>query len=154
MKSVLNEFKNFIAKGNVLDLAVGIVIGASFGKIVSSLVGDIIMPIVGLIMGKVNFTNLFISLDLSHYDTLELAKKANAPILPYGNFIQAVVDFMIVGFAIFMVVKLANKAKEMAAQKEALQPVTPTTKECPECASVISIKAKTCPHCHTKQLHS
>lgn len=150
LKSVLDEFKNFIAKGNVLDLAIGIIVGASFGKIVSSLVSDIIMPIIGLIMGKVNFTTLFIALDFNKYETLELAKKAQAPILMYGNFIQTVVDFAIVGFAIFMVVKLVNKTKEMTVKKEETL-VEITTRDCDQCCSVISKKAKICPHCRSSQ---
>lgn len=153
MKEIFNEFKKFIAKGNVLDLAVGIIIGASFGKIVSSLVGDIIMPLIGLIMGKVNFTSLFFAMDFNHYETLELAKKANAPILLYGNFLQSILDFAIVGFAIFMMVKLANKAKALAESKEATVIVVPTTKECPDCCNEIKIKAKVCPHCHCREFN-
>ena len=149
LKLVLEEFKKFIMKGNVLDLAVGIIIGAAFGKIVSSLVSDMLMPIIGLVMGKVSFTSLFISLDFKTYETLELAKKAGAPILMYGNFIQSIVDFMIVGLAIFMVVKGVNKAQSMASKNET-ETVAPTTKDCPECCSVINIKAKICPHCHSK----
>lgn len=154
LKSVLNEFKTFIMKGNVLDLAVGIIIGASFGKIVSSLVSDVLMPIIGLILGKVSFTSLYLPLDFHLYESLEAAKKAGAPVLMYGNFIQAIVDFTIVGFAIFMVVKGVNKAQELAAKKEAasVAPVAPTTKECPECCSEIKIKAKICPHCQSKQI--
>lgn len=150
LKSVLEEFKNFIAKGNVLDLAIGIIVGASFGKIVSSLVSDIIMPLIGLVMGKVNFTTLFVALDFKKYETLELAKKAQAPILMYGNFIQTVVDFAIVGFAIFMVVKLVNKTKEMTAKKEC-PPAESTTRDCDQCCSVINKKAKICPHCRSEQ---
>lgn len=154
MKEMFNEFKKFISKGNVVDLAVGIIIGASFGKIVSSLVGDIIMPLIGLIMGKVNFTSLFFAMDFQSYETLELAKKANAPILLYGNFIQSVLDFLIVGFAVFMVVKLANKAKAIADLKTAQEtPIPPKiVKDCPECMSSIHIKAKICPHCQSKQV--
>lgn len=148
IKNVFNEFKKFISKGNVLDLAVGIIIGASFGKIVSSLVADIIMPLLGLFMGKINFSTLFFALDLNQYESLELAKKANAPLLMYGNFLQAILDFVIVGFAIFMIVKIANKAKD---KLEAKEEVEKTTKECQECFSTIHIKAKTCPCCQTKQ---
>lgn len=157
MKEIFNEFKTFISKGNILDLAIGIILGASFGKIVSSLVGDLIMPVVALIVGKVNFTNLFFAMDFETYETLEKAKAANAPILLYGNFMQAVLDFMIVGFAIFVVVKLVNKAKALAEQKllkekeEQEKVVEATTKTCPECFSVIHVKAKICPHCHSKQ---
>ena len=153
LKDILEEFKKFIMKGNILDLAVALIVGASFGKIVSSLVSDMLMPVVGLIMGKINFTSLFIPLDFNSYESLEAAKKAGAPLLMYGNFIQTIVDFTIVGFAIFMVVKAVNKAQQMAATKEeaAAAQVAPTTKECKECCSVINIKAKKCPHCQSNQ---
>lgn len=154
MKEILNEFKSFISKGNVLDLAVGIIIGASFGKIVSSLVGDIIMPLIGLIMGKVNFTSLFFAMDFEHYETLEKAKSANAPILLYGNFMQSILDFIIVGFAIFMIVKLANKTKSLTKSKQDEIVAEPITKECGECFSVINKKAKICPFCQSKQNNS
>lgn len=135
-----NEFKQFISKGNVLDLAVGIIIGAAFGKIVSSLVSDLLMPLIGLIAGKVNFSSLFVALDFGSYENIEVAKKAGAPVLAYGNFIQSVLDFIIIGFAVFLIVKLANKAKSPAK-------VNPSTKECPYCLSVIPLNAKKCPHC-------
>lgn len=154
IKGILGEFKKFVMKGNVIDLAVGLVVGASFSKIVSSLVADLIMPLVGLLMGKVNFTNLFFALDFNSYETLELAKKANAPLLTYGNFLQTVVDFIIIGFAIFLVVKLANKAQAMAKLKEEQVNATVAevlTKECPACAEKINKKAILCPHCRTAQ---
>lgn len=150
-KLIFNEFKQFISKGDVLNLAVGIIIGGSFGKIVSSLVGDIIMPLIGLIMGKVNFTSLFFAMDFNEYATLAKAKEANAPILLYGNFLQALIDFLIVGFAIFVLVKAVTKARALAEKKEIEEPVIPTTKECQECFSKIHIKAKICPHCQSKQ---
>ncbi len=134
------EFKQFISKGNVLDLAVGIIIGAAFGKIVSSLVGDLLMPIIGLIVGKVNFASLFLALDLGTYENIDAAKKAGAPVLAYGNFVQSVLDFVIIGFAVFIIVKLANKAKSPAA-------ANPTTKDCPYCLSTIPLRAKKCAHC-------
>ncbi|MEK6774309.1 MAG: large conductance mechanosensitive channel protein MscL [Bdellovibrionota bacterium] len=137
---MLNEFKLFISKGNVLDLSVGIIIGAAFGKIVSSLVGDILMPILGLFAGKVNFSGLFVALDFASYETIEAAKKAGAPLLMYGNFLQSILDFIIIGFAIFLVVKAANKAQRPAT-------VSPTTKECIQCLSIIPLKAKKCAHC-------
>lgn len=148
LKAVLGEFKKFIMRGNIMDLAIGIILGASFGKIVSSLVGDIILPVVGLIMGKVSFTNLYLALDFNSYETLEAAKKAGAPLLMYGNFIQTIVDFTIVGFAIFMMVKALNKAQTMAIKKEETQAqAEPTTKECPHCLETVKIKASRCSHC-------
>lgn len=150
-KLIFNEFKQFLSKGDILNLAVGIIIGGSFGKIVSSLVGDIIMPLVGLVMGKVNFTSLFFAMDFNTYDTLAKAKEANAPILLYGNFLQALIDFVIVGFAIFTLVKAVTKARALAEKKDNESPAVPTTKECPECFSQIHIKAKICPHCQSKQ---
>ncbi len=108
---MLQEFKAFISKGNVLELAVGIIIGAAFGKIVTSLVDNVITPIVGMIAGKVNFASLFIALDFNAYESIEAAKKAGAPVLAYGAFLQNVFDFLIVAFVVFMIVKAANKAK-------------------------------------------
>lgn len=141
-----NEFKQFLAKGNVLDLAVGIIIGAAFGKIVSSLVGDILMPIIGLIAGKIDFAGLFVALDFNSYESLEAAKKASAPVLAYGNFLQSIVDFIIIGFAIFLVIKAANKAR-----KPVVAGMPPITKECPWCLSLIPAKAKKCAHCGSEQ---
>lgn len=151
LKQMLNEFKAFLMKGDIISLATGIIIGGAFGKIVSSLVGDILMPIIGLVMGKVSFTSLYLALDFHSYETLEAAKKAGAPLLMYGNFIQTLVDFTIVGFSIFMVIKGVTKAQSLAAKKEELKAVEPTTKECSECCSDIKIKAKICPHCQSKQ---
>lgn len=135
-----NEFKAFISKGNVLDLAVGIIIGAAFGKIVSSFVSDLLMPVVGLGLGKVDFTNLFVSLNGEHFETLAEAKKAAVPTLNYGVFLNNVIDFIIVGFAVFLIVKIASKVQKPP-------PVAVTTKECPFCASAIPLKATRCPQC-------
>lgn len=135
-----NEFRAFISKGNVLDLAVGIIIGAAFGKIVSSFVADVLMPVVSLGLGKVDFTNLFISLNGEHYETLAEAKKVAAPTLNYGVFLNSVIDFAIIGFAVFLIVKMANKVQKPAA-------AAATTKECPFCASMIPLKATRCPQC-------
>lgn len=148
--AILNEFKKFIMKGNILDLAVALILGASFGKIVSSLVADMLMPVIGLIMGKINFTTLFIALDFNSYDNLDMAKKAGAPLLMYGNFLQAIIDFTIVGFAIFAIVKAVNKAQQISNKKEEIA-AEKTTKECSECCSIINIKAKICPFCQSKQ---
>jgi large conductance mechanosensitive channel len=118
---LVKEFKDFAMRGNVIDMAVGIVIGGAFGKIVSSLVADVIMPVVGLAMGKISFANLFVALNGEHYDSLELAKTAGASTLNYGLFIQAVVDFTIVAFALFLVIKAMNTMKK----KQAAAPPTP-----------------------------
>jgi large conductance mechanosensitive channel len=139
---MLKEFKEFAMRGNVIDLAVGFIIGAAFGKIVSSAVQDIIMPPIGLVLKHVNFSNLFIALDGKHYDTLEAAQKAGAATLNYGTFLNNVVDFVIVAFCVFILVQQVNrwtKKPEPAA--------APTNKECPQCAMSIPIKAKKCPYC-------
>lgn len=142
---MFKEFKAFIMKGNVLDLAVGIIIGAAFGKIVSSFVGDILTPILSLGMGKVDFSNMFFALNGQQYETLEAAKKAGAATVNIGLFANAIIDFIIVGFAIFLVVKAANKLKHEAP------PIAPNTKECPECLSVIPLKARKCSQCASSQ---
>ena len=138
---MLKDFKAFIAKGNVLDLAVAVIIGAAFGAIVTSAVNDVIMPPIGLILGKVDFSQLFISLDGNHYDSLKEAGKA--PVIAYGKFLNTVVNFLIVAFVVFLVVQWANKLKKPAPVVE----VAPTTKDCPFCASAIPIKAIRCPLC-------
>jgi large conductance mechanosensitive channel len=137
------EFKEFILRGNVLDLAIGIIIGAAFGKIVTSFVNDVLMPPVGLLLGKVDFTNLFINLSGQPYATLADAKAAGAATINYGLFINAVLDFVIVAFVIFLIVRQVNRMR----RKPAAVPAEPTTKECPYCFSVIPIKALRCPNC-------
>jgi len=142
---MLKEFKEFAMRGNVIDLAVGVIIGAAFGKIVASLVEDIIMPPVGLLLHGVSFTDLFISLNGKHFDTLAAAKAAGAPTLNYGLFLNNVINFLIVAFCVFILVQQVNrwtKKPEPAA--------APTTKECPQCAMTIPIKARKCPHCTTQ----
>lgn len=141
---MLEEFKKFAMRGNVVDMAVGIIIGAAFGKIVSSLVKDVIMPPIGLLMGNVDFTNLFINLSDKSYESLAAAQEAGAATINYGVFINTVLDFIIVAFAIFMVIKAMNKAKK---KEEEAPPAEPTTKSCPECLSDIPIAAKRCAHC-------
>jgi large conductance mechanosensitive channel len=137
---VLKEFKEFAMRGNVLDLAVGVIIGAAFGKIVSSLVDDIILPPIGRMLGKVDFSNLFINLGDKSYDTLAAAKAAGAPTLNYGNFINTVINFLIVAFCVFLVVRSVNKWMP--------KPVAPvTTRDCPQCAMPIPVAAKKCGHC-------
>ena len=143
---MLKEFKAFIMRGNVLDLAVAVIIGAAFGKIVTSLVNDVLMPPIGLVVGKVDFSSLYLNLSGENYATLAEAQKAGAPIIKYGLFINAVIDFVIVAFVIFMVVRVANRLQ----QKKAEAPAEPTTKECPFCLSVIPIKAIRCAHCTTE----
>jgi large conductance mechanosensitive channel len=109
MSSMMKEFRDFAMKGNVLDLAVGVIIGAAFGKIVTSFVQDLMMPLLGLLLGKIDFSNLFLNLSGNSFNTIEEAKRAGAAVLPYGSFLQAVVDFLIVAFAIFLLIKQANR---------------------------------------------
>ncbi|AJE04145.1 large-conductance mechanosensitive channel protein MscL [Geobacter pickeringii] len=138
---MLKEFKEFAMKGNVIDLAVGIIIGGAFGKIVTSFVNDILMPPLGLLLGKMDFTNLFINLSGKEFPSLKAAKDAGAPVISYGVFINTVLDFIIVAFAIFLVIKQINRMKAEPV------PVPPNTKECGFCFSAIPIKATRCPHC-------
>jgi large conductance mechanosensitive channel len=140
---MLSEFKAFIMRGNVLDLAVAVIIGAAFGKIVTSLVNDLVMPPIGLLLGNVDFSNLFISLSGVDYPSLADAQKAGAATLNYGVFINAVVNFVIVAFAIFMVVRAANRVQGLRPKA----PGEPTTRECPHCLSTIPYKATRCAHC-------
>lgn len=139
------EFRTFIMRGNVLDLAVGIIIGAAFGKIVSSFVSDILTPAISLGTGRVDFSNLFLPLDGHSYTTLEAAKAAGAATLNYGLFLNAVLDFLIIAFAVFILVRSANKLKKKDETK------TPDTKDCPECLSSIPAKARKCAHCGSSQ---
>lgn len=138
---MLKEFKEFAMRGNVVDMAVGIIIGAAFGKIVSSMVQDVIMPPIGRLMGNVDFSDLFINLSSGTYKSLAEAKAAGAATLNYGIFINTILDFVIVAFAIFMLVRTMNRLK----RKE--EPAPATTKECPECLSTIPLKARRCAHC-------
>jgi large conductance mechanosensitive channel len=139
---MLREFRDFIARGNVVDLAVAVVIGAAFGKIIDSLVKDIIMPPIGMVLGKVDFTNLFIDLSGQNYATLKDAQAAGAPTINYGAFINTVIAFLIVAFAIFMVVKQINRFRRTADES-----ATPTTQACPHCVMMIPLGATRCPHC-------
>jgi large conductance mechanosensitive channel len=142
---MFKEFKEFAMKGNVLDMAVGIIVGAAFGKIITSFVNDVLMPPLGLLLGKMDFSSLFVDLSGQHYPTIEAAKKAGAATLNYGMFINTIIDFLIVAFAIFLLIKQVNRLKRPA-------PAGPvTTKECPFCASTISMQASRCPQC-TSQL--
>lgn len=143
---MLKEFKEFVVRGNVLDLAVAVIIGGAFGKIVTSFVNDVLMPPIGLLLGGVDFANLFISLNGQAYASLADAQAAGAPTINYGVFLNTVIDFVIVAFVIFLIVKAANKTK-----KQEPSPAAPTTRECPHCFTTISIKATRCPNC-TSQL--
>jgi large conductance mechanosensitive channel len=140
---MLKGFKEFVMRGNVLDLAVGIIIGAAFGKIVSSFVGDIMTPLLGLVLGKVDFTHMYLPLaGGGPYESVDAARKAG-PVLTYGMFLQAVFDFLIVALAIFMLIQQVNKLKREPEKVAA----TPTTKPCPFCLSAIPLKATRCPNC-------
>jgi large conductance mechanosensitive channel len=144
---MFKEFKEFAMKGNVVDMAVGIVIGAAFGAIVGSFVADVLMPPIGLLLGHVDFANLFVVLKSGAmpgpYGTVAAAKQAGAVTLNYGVFINTIISFLIIAFAIFLVIKQINKLKKAPAPA----PAVPTTKECPYCFSVIPIKATRCPAC-------
>jgi large conductance mechanosensitive channel len=140
---MLKEFKAFIMKGNVVDLAVAVIIGAAFGAIVTSLVNDIIMPPIGLLLGKVNFSDLFINLSGQTYTSLAAAKAAGAPTINYGLFLNTVINFVIIALVIFMIVRLLTNMQ----RKPAPAPAAPTTKDCPFCYTSIPIKATRCPNC-------
>ena len=137
---MLKEFKEFVARGNVMDLAVAVVIGAAFGKIVTSFTTDILMPPIGLLLGKVDFSNLFVNLSGTPYATLAEAKAAGAPTINYGLFVNTLLDFLIVAFAIFLIVRTINRLKRQP-------PADPTTRECPECMSEIPVAARRCKAC-------
>jgi large conductance mechanosensitive channel len=145
---VLKEFKEFAMRGNVMDLAIGVIIGAAFGKIVSSLVEDVIMPPIGRLVGHVDFAGLFINLSGTHYDSIAAAKAAipPQPTLNYGIFINNVINFLIVAFCVFLVVQQINRFAPKPAPAAA-----PSTKDCPQCAMPIPLAAKRCGHC-TSQL--
>lgn len=145
--SFLKEFKDFISKGNVIDLAVGVIIGGAFSGIVTSLVTNIITPIISLVTGKVSFTDLFIALDGKEYATLAAATEAGASTVNYGLFIQGVIDFIITAFVIFLLVKVINKIRSLGKKEEAAPAPAPTTKICPFCKSEINIEATRCPNC-------
>ena len=140
---MVKEFKDFIMRGNVVDLAIGIIIGAAFGKIVTSFVKDIVMPPIGMLLGKINFSDLFISLTGEKFASLDAATKAGAPTINYGLFINNVIDFVIVAFVIFLMVRVINRMKRPAPVVAAAA----TTKVCEFCSTEIPITAKRCPHC-------
>lgn len=138
--SLAEDFKKFAMRGNVIDMAVGVIIGGAFGKIVTSVVNDIVMPPVGMLLGNVDFSNLFISLNGKEYATLDAAKKAGAPVLAYGSFLNTVIDFLILAFIIFMMIRQINKLTPAPAPK-------PEPRLCPYCKSEIADDATRCPHC-------
>ena len=137
---MFKEFRTFIMRGNVMDLAIAVIIGTAFGAIINSLVKDIIMPPIGLALGNVDFANLFVSLDGNTYESLAKAQELGAPTLNYGLFINTIINFLIVGFVIFLIVKAINKMQKPV-------PVAVTTKVCVFCATEIPLAAKRCPHC-------
>jgi large conductance mechanosensitive channel len=139
---MLKEFKEFAMKGNVLDMAVGIIIGAAFGKIITSLVTDILMPPLGLVLGKVDFSNLFLNISGTPYPSLAAAKAAGAATINYGMFLNSIIDFLIVAFAIFLLVRQVNRWTTKPAPAAA-----PATKDCPYCATKIPVNATRCPNC-------
>jgi large conductance mechanosensitive channel len=144
MKKFMQEFKKFALKGNMIDLAVGMIIGSAFNGIVKSLVDDIFMPILSLFTGKLDFANWFIALDGNKYLTIEAAKEAGAATLNYGSFISGVINFIVMALVVFMIVKVMNNLKK---EEPAPAPAAPTTKKCPYCKSDISLDATRCPHC-------
>jgi large conductance mechanosensitive channel len=142
---MFKEFKEFVMKGNVLDLAIAVIIGLAFGAIVKSLVDDIIMPPIGLLLGNINFADLFINLSGTAYPSLKAAKDAGAATINYGLFLNTVINFIIIAFVLFLIVRQINRMKKEPA------PAAPTTKECKYCLSTIPVKATRCPNC-TSQL--
>jgi large conductance mechanosensitive channel len=137
---MLKEFKEFAVRGNVLDLAVGLVVGVAFGKIVTSFVNDVMMPPIGLLIGRIDFKDLFINLSTGSYKSIAEAKTAGAPVLAYGSFLNTVFEFVIVAFAVFLLVRAVNRMKNSPNP-------TPTTKDCAYCFSTIPLAASRCPHC-------
>lgn len=145
MKNTVQEFQKFIMRGNVVDMAVGVIIGGAFGKIITSLVNDVLMPPIGRLLGNVDFSNLFISLSGQAYASLAEAQKAGAPTLNYGMFLNNVINFLIVAFVIFIVIKQMAHLQNFGKKPEPA--AAPTTKNCPFCISVIPIKAVKCANC-------
>ena len=146
-KGFLQEFKTFVTRGNVVDLAVGVIIGGAFQKIVNSLVNDIIMPLIGFISGGIDFTNKYIVLGAGNYESIEEARKAGAAMLNYGTFITNVLNFLIMAFVIFLLIKGINKITSLGKKEKAEQAPAPVTKQCPYCKTEINIAATKCPSC-------
>jgi len=148
MKKILKEFQEFAVQGNMIDMAVGMIIGAAFKDLVNSLVNDIVMPVISIFTGKLDFSNMFIALNGQHYATLDEAGKAGAATLNYGVFITSIINFIIMAFVIFMIVKEINSLKKALKHEEKpAAPAEPTEKVCPYCMSKIDIHATRCPHC-------
>lgn len=147
MKKFIQQFKAFALKGNMIDLAVGMIIGSAFTSIVNSLVKDVINPLLGIFTGKLDFSQLFFTLNGVHYDTLEAAEAAGAPVLKYGSFISNLINFFIMAFVVFLMVRLLAKIREYGMKFEKEEPKKPTTKKCPFCCSEIPLEALRCPHC-------
>jgi large conductance mechanosensitive channel len=143
-KNFLKEFKEFALRGSVLDLAIGIIVGSGFNTVVNSLVKNIVLPPIGLVLNRVDFSTLFVSLSTTQYSTLAEAQKAGAPTLNYGLFFNDLISFLITAFVVFLMVRWINK---MRRRREAGKELEPTTKTCPECMSVVPLKAKRCPFC-------
>ena len=141
---MLQEFKEFALRGNVIDLAIAVIIGAAFGEIISSLVSDIIMPPIGLFLGNADFRDLFVNLSEGRYETLAAAEEAGAITINYGVFINTIVDFLIIALVLFLIVRQVNRLQKEAEEEK---PEEPTTKECPYCLSTIPLGATRCPHC-------
>ena len=138
---MLKDFRAFLMRGNVMDLAVAVVIGAAFGAIITSFVKDMLMPPIGLVLGRVSFDDLFVNLSGASYPSIAAAKAAGAPTLNYGAFISTIVNFVIVAFAVFLLVRQVDRMRARPA------PPSPSTKECPQCAMLIPLRAARCPHC-------
>jgi len=143
MKKLLQEFRTFAVRGNVIDLAIGVIVGSAFGKIVTSVVEDVVMPPIGLLLGGVNFTDLFFTLNGSNYATLAEARTDSAPVIAYGQFLNTVINFLIIAFCVFLFVKGINSLRK----KKEEAPADPTEKECPYCLKQVPIKATRCAHC-------
>jgi large conductance mechanosensitive channel len=143
--AMLKEFRDFVMRGNVLDLAIAVIMGAAFGPIVTSLVNDIVMPPIGALLGRVDFGNLFLNLSGQAYPSLKAAREVGAPVIGYGAFLNTVINFLIIAFVVFQIVRVANRLKKEAPA------AAPATKECPQCGMAIPVQAKRCPHC-TSQL--
>ncbi len=144
---MIKEFRDFIMHGNMLDLAIGIVVGGAFGQVVNSFVSDILMPPIGLLLGKVDFAELYLSLSGQSYPSLQAAKDAGAATINYGLFINTIINLLIVGFAVFLIVKGVNRARQKLERPAPEVEADPTTRECPYCFSEISRKATRCPNC-------
>jgi large conductance mechanosensitive channel len=142
---LFDDFKKFAMRGNVLDMAVGVILGAAFGKIVTSMVTDVLMPPIGLVLGKIDFSGLFINLSSKSYATLAEAKAAGAPTLNYGLFVNTLIDFLIVAFVVFLLVQQFNRLMERTGKAEA--PAAPTTRDCPYCLMAVPLQASRCAHC-------